>query len=221
MSGELNPVHFIHLRLFSTGFGNKRLILHKILDDRIMANENEILKRVREKIGLGMTRSADFEVLSQSIKDNTNENLGVNTLKRLFGFKTDKVVPRLSTMDVIAQYLGSEDYESLIKELGEDADISIFTPIDCLEVQDIEKGTQVRIAYDPNRVFFLTYIGDFRFIVNEVEGSRNIHKGDLLTITQLAVGHRFVVAHVNRDGIDLGAYESAKFKGLKSVEIIA
>ena len=92
-----------------------------------MANENEILKRVREKIGLGMTRSADFEVLSQSIKDNTNENLGVNTLKRLFGFKTDKVVPRLSTMDVIAQYLGSEDYESLIKELGEDADISIFT----------------------------------------------------------------------------------------------
>lgn len=186
-----------------------------------MANENEILRRVREKVGLDMTRSADFDVLSQAIKDNTNENLGINTLKRLFGFKTDKVVPRLSTMDIIAQYLGSDNYESLIKELGEDADISIFTPIDCLEVQDLERGTQVRVSYDPNRVFFLTYIGDFTFIVNEVEGSRNIHKGDLLTITQLAVGHRFVVSHVNRDGEDLGAYESAKFKGLKSVEIIA
>ncbi len=186
-----------------------------------MANENEILKRLREEVGLAMTRSADFDVLSQAIRDRTNENLGVNTLKRLFGFKTDKVVPRLSTMDIIAQYLGNDDYESLIKELGEDADISLFTPIDCLEVQDLERGTQVRVSYDPNRVLFLTYIGDFKFIVNEVEGSRNIQKGDLLTITQLAVGHRFVVAHVIRDSVDLGAYESAKFKGLKSVEIVA
>ncbi len=186
----------------------------------IMANENEILKRVREKVGLDMTRSGDFDILSQAIKDRTNENLGINTLKRLFGFKTDKVVPRLSTMDIIAQYLGSEDYESLIKELGEDADISLFTPVDCLEVKDLEKGTQLRVSYAPNRVYFLTYIGDFNFIVNEVDGSRNIQKGDLLTITQLAVGHRFVVAHVVRDGEDLGTYESAKFRGLKSVEII-
>lgn len=185
-----------------------------------MANENEILKRLRDKVGLQMTRSADFDVLSQAIRDKTNENLGINTLKRLFGFKTDKVVPRLSTMDIIAQYLGSEDYESLIKELGEDADISLFTPIDCIEVQDLEKGSQIRIAYDPNRVFLLTYVGDFNFIVNEVEGSRNIRKGDVLTITQLAVGHRFVVAHVIRNGADLGTYESAKFKGLKSVEIV-
>ena len=186
-----------------------------------MANENEILRRVRETVELDMTRSADFDVLSQAIKDKTKETLGVNTLKRLFGFKTDKVVPRHSTMDIIAQFLGSGNYETLIKELGKDADISIFTPIDCIEVQDLERGTQVRVSYDPNRVFFLTYIGDFKFIVNEVEGSRNIQKGDVLTITQLAVGHRFVVAHVNRDGEDLGAYESAKFKGLKSVEIIS
>lgn len=72
-------------------------------------------------VGLDMSRSADYDVLSQAIRDRTKENLGVNTLKRLFGFKTDKVVPRLSTMDVIAQYLGYEDYETLIKELGEDA----------------------------------------------------------------------------------------------------
>ena len=185
-----------------------------------MANDNEILRRIKEKAGISMNKSADFDILAQSIKDKTNENLGVNTLKRLFGYKTEKVVPRLSTMDIIAQYLDCSDFESLIKELGEDADISIFTPVDCIEVLDLGKGTQVRIAYDPNRVFFLTYLGDFKFIVNEVEGSRNILKGDVLTITQLAVGHRFLVAHVERDGYDLGGYESAKYNGLKSVEIV-
>ena len=167
-----------------------------------------------------MTRSVDFEILAQAIKDKTNERLGVNTLKRLFGFKTDKVVPRLSTMDIIAQYLGCSDYETLVKGLGEDADISMFTPIDCVEVKDLDKGTLIRISYDPNRVFFLTYLGDMKFIVNEVEGSKNIKKGDVLTITQLAVDHRLVVTNVLRDGEDLGMYESAKYRGLKSVEIV-
>lgn len=185
-----------------------------------MANDNEILKRIKEKAGIDMTKSVDFDILAQAIRDHTNESLGVNTLKRLFGYKTEKVVPRLSTLDVIAQYLGFQDYESLIKELGEEADISMFTPIDSIEVKDLEKGTQVRISYDPNRIFFLTYLGDMQFIVNEVEGSKNILKGDVLTITQLAVGHRLVVAQVNRSGENLGTYEAAKFKGLKSVELV-
>ena len=186
----------------------------------IMANDNEILRRLKEKVGLEMSKSSDYDTLSLAITDSTRENLSVNTLKRLFGFKADKVVPRLSTMDIIARYLGHSDYESLIKELGEDADISLFTPIDCLEVQDLDRGTQLRVTYDPNRVFFLTYLGDFKFIVNDVEGSRNILKGDLLNISQLAVGHRFVASHVVRDGEDLGTYESAKFRGLKSIEVM-
>lgn len=59
-------------------------------------------------------------------------------------------------MDIIAQYLGYEDYETLIKELGEDAYISVFTPVDGLDVQRLEKGSQIRLAYDTNHVFFLT-----------------------------------------------------------------
>ena len=185
-----------------------------------MANENEILKRIKDKVGLDMSKSVDFDILAQAIKDKTNEGLGVNTLKRLFGYKTDKLVPRISTMDVIAQYLGCANYESLIKELGEDADISLFTPVDSIDPRDLEKGSQIRLAYDPNRVMFLTYLGDFRFIVNEVEGSRNIQKGDILTISQLVAGHRFVASQVERDAQDLGGYESAKYKGLKSVELV-
>ena len=185
-----------------------------------MASENEILKRIKEKAGVNMTKSVDFDILAQAIKDKTNESLGVNTLKRLFGYKTEKVIPRLSTMDVIAQYLGYSDYETLIKELGDNADISLFTPVDMIEMKDLEKGTQLRISYDPNRVFFLTYLGDCKFIVNEVEGSKNILKGDILTITQLAVGHRLVVARVEREDENLGTFEAAKFKGLKSVEIV-
>ncbi|MDE6049641.1 MAG: hypothetical protein K2M52_01030 [Paramuribaculum sp.] len=68
-----------------------------------MPNNNEILCRLCREVGMDMTHSTDFEVLSQAICDSTGEKLGVNTLKRLFGFKTDKVVPRLSTMNIIAR----------------------------------------------------------------------------------------------------------------------
>ena len=185
-----------------------------------MVNGNEILRRLKAESGLEMGRSADFEVLSQSIADRTGERLSVNTLKRLFGFNIPRTVPRGSTMDIVAVYLGYADYDSLVKDLGEESDISLFTPVDCLEVAELEKGTQVRVAYEPNRVLILSYLGDFRFLVSEVEGSRNLRKDDVLTITQLAVGHRLVVTQVVRDGINLGAYESAKFRGLKSVEVV-
>ena len=50
-----------------------------------MAKESEILRRIRAMVGLDMSHSADYDVLSQAIRNRTKENLGVNTLKRLFG----------------------------------------------------------------------------------------------------------------------------------------
>lgn len=185
-----------------------------------MANDNEILRMVKETVGLNMSRSADFEVLAQAIRDATNESLGVNTLKRMFGFGTERVAQRLSTLDIIARYVGFPDYETLAKAVGEDADISGFAPIDSIEVQSLPAGAWVRVAYDPDRVYVMTYLGNMRFVVNEVKGSRNILPQDVLVITQLAVGHKFVVSHVVRGGVDLGAYEAARFRGLKSVEVI-
>lgn len=185
-----------------------------------MPHHKEILRRLRHKAGLQMNRSADFDVLSQAIADETGDSLGVNTLKRLFGFKTPQVAARISTMDIIARYLGSPDYESLIMQMGRDADISAFGPVDCIDVPSLEKGARLRVCYDPGRVFTLTYLGDCRFIVDEALGSGHILCGDVLTITQLAVGHRLVVAGVWRDGADLGTYEAARYRGLRSVEVL-
>lgn len=185
-----------------------------------MASDKEILNRIRQAAGLDMTSSSDFETLAQAIRDKTGDSLGVNTLKRLFGFKTKRLEPRQSTMDIIARFLGKPNYKSLVRELGNDADTSMFTPVDGIEVQNLKEGDLVRITYNPDRVFCLKYLGDFHFIVNEVNGSQNIKKGDILTITQILTGHRFVAAHVVRDNEDLGGYESAKENGVKSVEII-
>lgn len=180
----------------------------------------EIIRMICRRSGMEMNRSADFDTLSLDINRVTGQHLSVNTLKRMFGFNATQVTPRLSTLDIIAAYLGFTSYDALIHMLGPQSDISLFSPVECIDVDGLRKGTQVRLAYDPNRLFLLTYIGGCQFIVNEAIGSHNVRKGDVLTITQLAVGHRLVASHVVRDGADLGAYESAKLQGLHSIEII-
>lgn len=186
-----------------------------------MSGNEELLRRIRLKSGLSMTRSGDFETLAREIHDKTRDSLGVNTLKRLFGFNSECVSPRLSTLDIIARYLDMPDYESLAKMLDEDACVSRFVEIEGVDVCRLSKGDRVRISYFPDRAFTLTYIGDSRFEVDEVSGSRNILPGDLLTIGQFAKGHRLVVSNVRRGNEDLGAYEAACEYGLKSVEILS
>ena len=186
-----------------------------------MASDNEILKRIRDKVGLEMNYASDFDVLVEDIQRVTKQHLGKNTLRRIFNFNmTNNVVPRESTMDVIARYLGYSDYKYMLKELGPVADISVFAPVDSLDSSDVKPGTQVQITYDPNRIAILSYMGENKWLVNEIEGSHNIKKGDILTISQMAVGFQLIVSSVLRDGVDLGSYLAAQERGLKSIEII-
>lgn len=181
--------------------------------------EKELLKRLQEKSGLAFNQSSHFDVLAQAIFDSTGESLGTNTLKRLFGFKIEKVVPRRSTLDILARYLHFTDFDSLLLDLGEEADISSFSPVEGVDIGGLADGTTVKITYDPNRALTLKYLGNFQFRVEDVLGSKNLKKGDEVTVSQIAKGHRFVASHVFRQGIDLGAYEAAKSKGIRELEV--
>lgn len=181
--------------------------------------ENEIIRRIREKYGADLDYSTQFQGLVASIEKETGEKLSVNTLKRLFGVINSNVTPRRYTMDVIAQYIGYPNYELLLKDIGEDSDISIFAPVETLEPENLEVGDQLQITYDPNRRVVVTFTGEDKFLINEVSGSKNLLKGDMLRIAQMALGHPLIVIDVIRDGKSLGKYEAARNYGLTSIEV--
>ena len=181
--------------------------------------EKELLKRLKEKSGVDLNQSSHFDILAQAIFDSTGESLGANTLKRLFGFNIKRVVPRRSTLDILARYLDFTDFDNLLLELGEEADISAFSPVESVDIGGLADGATVKITYDPNRTLTLKYLGNFRFSVEAAVGSKNLKGGDELTVSQIAAGHRFVASHVYRDGKDLGAYEAAKSKGIKDIGV--
>ena len=181
--------------------------------------KSEILKKIESRFGREIRYSQECEALSEAIFEVTGERLGITTLKRMFGLVGEKVVPRKSTMDIIAQYTGYSDYSGMLKDMGDDTQLSAFTPVDGIDVSELEDGTQVQIAYRPNRLLIMTYLGDFRFIINESHNSKVV-KGDTLKITHLNNGFELVVLEVVRDGVNLGQYVAAKDGGITTIEII-
>lgn len=180
-------------------------------------------EKIEERFGEKITYPRQCMVLAQSIEDALGNNLKISetSLKRMFGMVGDanKVVQRKSTMDILAMYLGYDNFDQLCKDLGNDEDISAFCDIDMLKSSETENGTQIQITYKPNRLLVLTYIGNNQYVVNEAQNSKLI-KGDLLTITSMAIGFEFLVADVVREGVSLGAYHGAKEGGLTSITVI-
>ena len=63
----------------------------------------------------------DFRLLSERIAQETNTIISVDTLMRIWGYK-GSVNTRTSTLDILAQFLGYEDYVSFLKVFPDDAD---------------------------------------------------------------------------------------------------
>lgn len=178
-----------------------------------------LIEKIEERYGKKLVYSTDVESLCEHIFETTKERLGVSTLKRMFGFVGQKVEPRTSSMDIIAQYCGYPNYELMAKDMGEDTEISDFSPVDEVVANEIPEGTMIQVSYEPARILVLTYIGNGWFIVNESQKSKLI-KGDKIRASHLTKGFKLLASDVMREGRSLGPYTAAKEGGLTSVEII-
>lgn len=180
----------------------------------------DLRKKIEEAFGREVKYSQDCEALAMAIEERTGQSLSVTTMKRMMGFAGDNVVPRGSTMDIIAQFLGYDDMKDMAHKTGETYDISMFTPVmNEIESDKLDVGTQIQFSYDPKRMVVMTYVGDQYYIVNESHNSK-LQKGDKVRIIYLAVGFELMASDVVRDGKNIGSYHTAKNGGLTSLEII-
>lgn len=177
-----------------------------------------ILDKIMTKYGKATIYAADCAPLA-------NE-MGVSeaTVKRMFGLVGKDSQDRnrthhVSTMDIVSNYLGYENYKDLLKEIGEGDVSSEFTSLHKIEARDLEVGTQIQFRYEPSRVVVMSYLGDDEFLINESKNCK-LQKGDRVRITSLVLEHELIASEVIRDGRSLGGYRGAKDGGLTSLEII-
>ncbi|MDE5839349.1 MAG: hypothetical protein K2H49_00365 [Muribaculaceae bacterium] len=176
------------------------------------------LEKLSGKIGQDVTTAAGASVLCLDIELKTGVSLGLNTVKRLVGVIPDDVSPRKTTLNVIANYLGYPCWDVLQEDTAMEG--SGFGKKDIfMEMSDLEEGVRVEVCWKPDRRILIRHRGFGQYLVLESENSK-LHPGDLLTLSQLAIGFPFIADNVLRNEKPLGCYRAADGAGITRFKMI-
>lgn len=183
-------------------------------------------QHIEEKLGKTIRYPSDYEQLAYDIERTTKQRISTNTIKRLLCAIESVREPRLYTLDVIAQYLGFENWDVYVVSLSQEGN-SQFEIMDnsdmdiCHEitVAELKKGTKVEFQYYPDRKVILEYIGGKEFAVIACSNSK-LHNGDVVEVSNFYLNYPLIINRVMRNGLNIGRFTAGKISGLTYLKII-
>lgn len=179
----------------------------------------EIIESLRQKSGLRLNASGDCKLLIDAIYADTNELLGLSTIKRLLGFFADARSPHKSTLDIIAHYLGAPDWDTLLNEkCGNDSGFD--SSLEHIDTLTMAAGVVLRITYHPSRILEIRHIDGPEFEVLSYNGTK-LRVGDKLYIYEVVRQFPLFIKNVVRDGNSLGTYIAARRNGVQDIAFYA
>jgi hypothetical protein len=177
-----------------------------------------IIHHIEKKFGREIRYPSDCELLSDDVYLQTKQKISISTLKRLLGFVSGVQEPRLYTLDILAKYLGFNNWDIYLEEI-KSINSSEFFNVEKVDVTSLKINSQVLIAYEPNRKLRLKYLGDFQFKIELSENSK-LQEGDIIKITNFIKNFPLLILEVKRNEVDLGQYRAGKSGGLSVIKII-
>ena len=133
----------------------------------------ELRLRIETSIKRKIQTPADFDFLRGIIWERTHEQISTSTLKRLWGYVDGIDNARNSTLNVLSKALGYESWDAFILKLkSENMDNSDLVMSESVLSSDLKIGDRLMIAWQPNRVCLLNYLGDNQFEVMESQNSK-------------------------------------------------
>lgn len=173
-----------------------------------------LLDEVSRQYGGRLETSTDFERLESAIAESLSETVSAATLKRLWGYVSQQPRQRLSTLDLLARYVGRKDYRALCLELQETSD---FLSDKAIRSQELESGKRLKINWMPDREVRLRCLGGTRFEVEDA-GTSKLRQGDIVEAAEFIQGQPLYLS-VTRNGERLSPYVAGRAKGLTSIEV--
>ena len=179
-----------------------------------------LLSQVERTYGRRIATSTDFEALSVMIEHQTRELISASTLKRLWGYVSLNPTPRMTTLDVLARYIGQSSFKKFCEMLKEsNILVSGFFTSRCILASDLEKGDKIAVGWAPNRLVTLGYKGNYEFEVITSENSQLI-AGDVLEMNEVTMGYPLVVPRILRDGKYTPSYIAGRNGGINHLKKI-
>ena len=159
----------------------------------VMGNEfyiEKLKQMLKTQFGRDMETPADFSDLSDDIRDKLKCNtMSATTLKRLFGYiKYDKEIS-LSSLSLLARYLGYSGWNAFCMN---DKSESGFISEEIIYSKNLIKGDSVLFEWNPNRSCVAEFLGNDRFLVKNAQYCK-LEIGDTFTTTQFILNNPLII----------------------------
>ena len=180
----------------------------------------QLRQDVEARAGIHPSTPADFETLIALIWDQLHENIALSTLERLWGYVDGANNTRRSTLNLLAQFIGFQDWSSYLENLHtiERGSSNSFIG-EGIHTQDLQPGQQIAVTWLPNRKCVFRYLGNMRFEVVESSNSK-LNVGDTFITTFFLIGQPLYIDHLILTGHPTVSYVAGNNGGLQSVTLI-
>lgn len=178
-----------------------------------------LLQKVEEKYGRPLECTNDFRVLSALLEYECKEVVSVSTLKRLWGYVSQRTTPRESTLDVLSRFVGYKSFEDFrLSTFGKLDDTSGYLDAAFLSARDVQDGGVLAIGWAPNRLLKLRKVGEQEWEVVSSYNSKLL-EGDRFQAACFFKGLPLFIPSVVRGGNELPSFIAGKQKGLNKVSL--
>ena len=178
---------------------------------------NFLLQKAEEKYAHRITVPKDFELLAENISQTVHERISASTLKRLWGYDAYDSTPSPVTLDILAKYVDAGSFKKFCESLKQDpAYSSGFLHTEHIESRSLQPGDTLEIAWNPNRLVTLSYLGNYCFRVVESQNA-SLASGDEFEAVIFLKGYPLYLAQIERKGEVLPAYVAGIQNGLTRV----
>ncbi len=161
-----------------------------------------------------------FIALSFAIESATGNQLSASTLKRLWGYVNNIPAPRVTSLDILSQYVGHKSFRAFCEWLrAKTVETSAFFQTSYLIPEELTPGTLMELGWEPDRLVRVEYLGGQNFRVIESRNSK-LQKGDVFEASSLMTGYPLCLSGVLREGKLTSPFVGGKKGGLTIVRTV-
>lgn len=160
----------------------------------------------------------ELRCLVAQIQEATGCLVGLNTLKRFVGIGTEVTKkPHTATLNILARYLGAEDWPSLLVKL--DRSICVFGKLKGeIDAEQMQEGQVIALSFVNERHLELQYLGEEHFKVISSLNSL-LQEGDICEISIFVKRHPLFIKRVQRQDQNLGRYTAGLTGGIIELKL--
>lgn len=189
-----------------------------------MNKKSPEITELRHRIELSINRKvktpADFDFLAGVVWERLHETISPTTLKRLWGYIDGADTTRNSTLNLLSQFLGYQDWDAFLNELENNNEIQSASIISRhILTQDLQPNDIIEVGWQPNRHCIFRYLGNRTFIVEESSNSK-LKTGDTFACSLFVLGEPLYIDNLIQNGRPPVAFVVGNKSGLTLLELI-